>query len=93
VNKKLNTATTPKTSLQPPRFALGQGAYGYRITSDGTVYWFDRSYESFAVKPPGRPIEACEEAVWPRDVIEECVFKSAHFRTPGSCWRDRRATA
>jgi hypothetical protein len=82
MNKKLCRKSAPAT--RPSRFALGYGAYGYRRTNAGSIYWFDRNYESFAVQHPGQPVQACS-ATWPKDLVEETVFKSA--RTPGSCWR------
>jgi hypothetical protein len=77
-------------AASPPQVALGYQAYGYRITSDGSIYWFGRAYESFAVKHPGQPIKPCR-ACWPEDLVEECVFKSDYYRTPGSRWNWRVA--
>jgi hypothetical protein len=75
-----------RLNARPPTSVLGYGAYGYRRTSSGSTYWFDRAYQSFAVQHPGQPVEPCE-VVWPEDLVEECVFKSRYYRTPGSHYR------
>lgn len=71
----------------PAQFARRYGAYGYRITSDGSIYGFDQFYESFVVKHPGQPVQRCK-TIWPEDLVEETVLKSDYYHTPG-----RRAVA